>query len=66
MEKVFGEYWIINKVSSLGGEKIVTETLNFTTKEKADEYYKEHLDENSWYEHMNPPALKVIKVNFID
>ena len=66
MEKILGTYYVIHKVSSLGGEQIVTETLNFTTKEKADQYYEEHLAENSWYEHMLPPEYKVIKVKFVE
>ena len=66
MEKVLGEYWVIHKTSMRGGEQVITKTLNFTTKEKADEYYNNHIDENTWYEHMNPPTLKVIKIDFID
>ena len=66
MEKVFGNYYTIYKVSSRFGEEVTTETLNFTTKELADKYYEEHVSENTWYEHMNPPILKVIKINFVE
>lgn len=66
MEKFFGDYWVIYKSSSMGGEKVITETLNFTTKEKADRYYEEHKNENTWYEHMSPPTLKVIKIDFVE
>ena len=65
MKKVF-DYWVIYKMSAGGGTNVITETLNFTTKEKADKYYKEHLEENSWYEHMNPPTLKVIEIDFVE
>lgn len=66
MKKVLGTYYIICKVSSLGGEQVTTKMLNFTTKEKADKYYNDHLAENSWYEHMLPPEYKVIEVDFVE
>lgn len=67
MKKVIGTYYVIRKVSSsLGGESVTTKTLNFTTKEKADQYYQDHLAENSWYEHMLPPEYKVVEVDFVE